>query len=787
MIRFSLFLLLFVFLSQPIFGQDTAQMNNWLKFKMQRAKLDQTLDEVIPLFVQGDLANIEREVKKLGGDYLYGIKTFGRINLAVDQIASFAQTKGLVRIEYEERKIESLGQDYLRENNNLDSVHMGLGLIPFPAKGDSVIVGIIDEGIDYRHYDLQNADSSSRILYLWDQVIEDSTNMGSSYGYGYEWTKEDIDNETCQHNPNVGTGHGTLTAGVACGNGQWDGAYQGAAPNSKIVFVNMGNYSSSFIDGIFYIFQRATAEGLPCVINSSVGSYAGTHDDRPITVQLVETLIDAQPGRAVVQAAGNGANPIFSNGSCNRWHLGYEVTTDTVFTFFRYTNVYNQVVYEMHADEEDFDNVYFSFRPRNRTTFEVGDFTKFYNVQTDFDFGGGTDAVLLDTIYKNGSAYSYLRIDVEKNQGVYDFLIQITGSVGADYYEMHTTGSGNFDVWSSRQFFGTSKISSCVLPTIAQVPEMAKYKMPDTLKTIVSGINCSDKVISVANYSNTDGYDHWGGGFVSNSTPRGYKVLDSSYGPTRDNRVKPDIGASGNFTWSVSVLEILESLKVNAPENVTPEGHHSRFAGTSCSAPIVAGTIACYLQVFPEAEVEDIKQALLSSARVDDLVLLEGAVPNNGFGYGKLDGFNFLNGSIIYGCQDPLAFNFNPMANFSDGSCVYEGCTDTLATNFDPNASIDDGSCDYLNATENLLAEGISIDVQPNPFHGQTVIHYKNETGVEMEIVIFDMLGKKNRSITLSNLEGSIIFDAEGMSAGVYLLSIKAENQFLKTKRLIVY
>ena len=48
-----------------------------------------------------------------------------------------------------------------------------------------------------------------------------------------------------------------------------------------------------------------------------------------------------------------------------------------------------------------------------------------------------------------------------------------------------------------------------------------------------------------------------------------------------------------------------------------------------------------------------------------------------------------------YGCTDPLAINYNSTATADDGSCLYPGCTDPNANNYDPNANFDDGSCNY--------------------------------------------------------------------------------------------
>ena len=55
----------------------------------------------------------------------------------------------------------------------------------------------------------------------------------------------------------------------------------------------------------------------------------------------------------------------------------------------------------------------------------------------------------------------------------------------------------------------------------------------------------------------------------------------------------------------------------------------------------------------------------------------------------------FISASQDPGCTDPLADNYDPFANFDDGSCLYYGCTDTIAINPTPGANFDDGSCEY--------------------------------------------------------------------------------------------
>lgn len=54
--------------------------------------------------------------------------------------------------------------------------------------------------------------------------------------------------------------------------------------------------------------------------------------------------------------------------------------------------------------------------------------------------------------------------------------------------------------------------------------------------------------------------------------------------------------------------------------------------------------------------------------------------------------------TVITGCTDPRAVNWNEEATVDDGECVILGCTNVNATNYDKKATTDDNSC-YFDRT----------------------------------------------------------------------------------------
>jgi len=69
-------------------------------------------------------------------------------------------------------------------------------------------------------------------------------------------------------------------------------------------------------------------------------------------------------------------------------------------------------------------------------------------------------------------------------------------------------------------------------------------------------------------------------------------------------------------------------------------------SGTSFAAALVTGAVALYLQGRPQATVDDIRAAVMNRAREDGFTGTEGPLPNNDWGYGKLDAFAMVTSGL---------------------------------------------------------------------------------------------------------------------------------------------
>ncbi len=142
----------------------------------------------------------------------------------------------------------------------------------------------------------------------------------------------------------------------------------------------------------------------------------------------------------------------------------------------------------------------------------------------------------------------------------------------------------------------------------------------------------------------------------------------SSIGPTADGRTKPDIAAQSGFTATIN-----------------ESGNLVTSSGTSFSAPIISGAIACFMQAFPNLTPQQVMDVIKNSAhqsRTPDQLLGYG-IPDFGAAQRSLSINNTEGTSFIYyNVEKQLFFNNALGENLTSfqlfnlhGQLVYEQAT----------------------------------------------------------------------------------------------------------------
>ena len=609
---FSLFFL------STIAQQEQCKMNSFLASEVLRTRASN-----IDVLVKGDLDKIQQYIQAKGGTIKYTEGDIVAITIPLKEVQNFSQCNFVERVECTKNNLVPLDDSSLRKNNILP-IHSITAPLTQAYTGKGIIIGIIDTGTDFTHPDFKDSLGKTRLLWLWDQrSTTASATTPKPFNYGREWSKQKIDSGFCTHIDDNSMGHGTKVAGVAAGNGKTAKAYKGIAPDADIITVaiDFNNHGSTISDAVKYIVTKATALGKPFVINISLGDYYGTHDGKDLQTQTIESLMGNTPGRALVCAAGNRGNL--------KTHLAYTVKSDTSFTWL--SNATKKINFQICADTANFNKVYYTFGLHGPDYSYKGN-VGFRKVNTCIG------KILTDTLKYNGNRYGILESYCDYYKGNYFLDMLFTPDSLNYFWTFETTGSGKLDGWGTDFVYAN-------LPSSSKLPRMAYYKKPDSLQSICATYQCSDKFITVANYTDRLGFTD-----VNNNYAAGTAGVDdslfasSSHGPTRDGRMKPDITATGENIATTGSSAHMSWLIANYPNVVTKDSLHMLFGGTSAASPAVAGFVALYLQHNPTATATKIKQDITTCSKRDKYT---GTVPNILWGYGKLDGYNAMTCSYI--------------------------------------------------------------------------------------------------------------------------------------------
>jgi subtilisin family serine protease len=687
----------------------TAQLSKFNAALTRETSSPANFPKIYTVLVKGDVEKIKFSQRNYGLKLNYSSGNICSVTGSLANLVFIANTNMVQRMELVKSHFQ-LMNDTMRVKNNINEIHAGQSPLASSYTGKGVIMGIIDSGIDFNAPDFKDSLGRSRILYIWDQNFPVAANTPAPYGYGQEWDSSYFNNNTCPHTDLAYFGHGTHTAGIAGARGEANGAFKGVAPEVEFIVVAMDFNSGgpTISDAADYIYAKAAALGRPCVINASVGDYYGSHDGKDLQAQLIKAMLQT-PGRLFAGSAGNAAAYAF--------HLGYPVTADTNFTWI--VNGSNPINFQVYAEVNDFMNVNYSIGVNHPSNLD-------YKGNIGFkDFNYCLGSISADTIFNNGNRIGIVQATADTAMGVYTLDVMINPDSGSYLWTLETFGLGRIDSWNFSYI-------AAGLPTNLQYPRMDYYKPSDTLQTMVSGFQCLDEVMTVGNYLNMNQWYNVSNTLVTIPQQVNEISGSSSHGPTRDNRVKPDIAATGDQIFATAVLAMIPNLVSGAPDAVSPDSMHVMGGGTSSSSPVVAGLGALFLEMDPTANWWLFRQAVTACAKQDSFT--GSSLPDPVWGYGKLNGFAAMT------------------------------CT-TLGQN---NTSVSDAD----------------VKVFPNPATTEVNFYFPANNGIGT-VLIYDATGRKvmeNKTM----LYGSVKTDLSSLSAGIYFYTVFSKFGTANNGKIII-
>ncbi len=429
--------------------------------------------------------------------------------------------------------------------------------------GKGVLVAVIDSGITYYNRDFRNADGTTRIRYLWDQVLDrefDAAQINEALMTGSRQAAEQLV-------PSIDTsGHGTAVAGIAAGNGGESGlAYAGVARESDLIIVRLGSpktdsfpRTTQLMRALTYVVRKAEELAMPLAINLSFGNTYGAHNGTSLLERFIDNV--SEMGRSVI-CVGSG------NEGASGGHVGGSMRQEESAG----TGLTNMV----NSTDTDVSD-----RGR-RVEMTVGQYERGLNVQLWKEYA---DRYLVTVLSPSGERF---QVDTDR-PGKQTYRLQQTEILFYNgepapymtaqelYFDfLPTEGSQYLDrgVWTFelRPLRVITGNYTFYLPSEAVRSADTRFvrTTPDVTLTIPS---TAVKVITVGAYDPVyESYADFSG--------RGYLYQDQVNSRTSDAFVKPDLVAPG-----VGVL---------APNR---NGGYSPVTGTSFAAPFVTGAAAVLMQ-----------------------------------------------------------------------------------------------------------------------------------------------------------------------------------------------
>lgn len=525
-------------------------------------------------------------------------------------IPTLAAQEGVLYINPSNKVYPTLAN--LRTETGVSKVQAGTGL-DSPYDGTGVIIGVIDQGFEYKHIAFTNR----------------AKRWGNSSSGGGLRNSAPASDATDQ------VGHATHVSNIALGNKIEGSDYYGIATGAEFLPMASTFDNATIPVQAASIKRYAESVGKPFVINMSFGTNLGPHDGTTAFDQAMSKLCGK--GAIMVAAMGNSGG--------DRIHAKY--------TF-----------------KEDGEKAYFFLKPDPTTNSNNIALSQIWGSDTD---GKETLDIKAVIIYKNkkyypteqqlSANYSYEKgINPYNNRqfvtlgiGITDLAKAAIGSntVNGAILCWEVTGKAGKEVhaWADSDSYPCSfERTQCTITGEGIISSI----QGDDNYLVSEGSASIPQSIAVASYNTANNVINTSGQSLSYASSIGsVNALSnfSSKGPSLSaiSPDKPTIAAPGGCitsafskkakSFSELTQTIVQEIKVDGQKY-----YYGVMNGTSMACPVVTGTVALWLQANPDLTPDDVKAIMKKTARHDSYC--KNTEWNSSWGYGKIDAYNGLKEAI---------------------------------------------------------------------------------------------------------------------------------------------